>query len=87
MALVAYVLVTLESGSEREVCKRIAEFEEVVEVNELYGEYDVIIKVRVNELPKLDAFLTEKLRVIPSVYLTSTMIVAEEYKGKGETSG
>jgi len=81
MALSAYVLVTLESGSEREVCGKIAQFDEVVEVNELYGEYDVIIKVRVEKLPQLDAFLTEKLRAIPDVYLTSTMIVAEQYKG------
>jgi len=80
MALLAYVLVTLESGSEREVCRKIAQFDEVVEVNELYGEYDVIIKVRVEKLPQLDAFLTEKLRAIPDVYLTATMIVAEQYK-------
>jgi len=81
MALLAYVLVTLESGSEREVCRKIAQFDEVVEVNELYGEYDVIIKVRLEKLPQLNAFLTEKLRAIPDVYLTSTMIVAEQYKG------
>jgi len=81
MTLSAYVLVTLESGSEREVCRKIAQFDEVVEVNELYGEYDVIIKVRVEKLPQLNAFLTEKLRAIPDVYLTSTMIVAEQYKG------
>jgi len=81
MALLAYVLVTLESGSEREVCRKIAQFDEVVEVNELYGEYDVIITVLVEKLSQLDAFLTEKLRAIPDVYLTSTMIVAEQYKG------
>ncbi len=81
MALIAYVLVTLQSGSEREVCRKIAQFDEVVEVNELYGEHDVIIKVRVEKLPQLDAFLTEKVRTIPDVYLTSTMIVAEQYKG------
>ena len=80
MTVLAYVLVTLQSGSEKEVCKKISQFEEVVEVNELYGEYDVIIKVRVDELPKLDEFLTEKLRAIPNIYLTSTMIVAEQYK-------
>ena len=53
---------------------------EVVEVNELYGEYDVIIKVQVDDLTKLDKFLTEKLRAIPNVYLTSTMIVANQFK-------
>jgi len=36
MALLAYVLVTLESGSEREACRKIAQFDEMVEVKELW---------------------------------------------------
>lgn len=80
MSVVAYVLVTLKSGSERDVCKIISRFEEVTSIDELYGEYDAIVKVRVDDLSQLDTFLTNKLRAIPDVYLTSTMIVAKQYK-------
>ena len=79
MTVIAYILVTLQSGSEKDVCKKIANFKEVLEINELYGEYDAIIKVLVDNLSKLDEFLTGKLRSIPNIYLTSTMIVAEEH--------
>lgn len=81
MAVLAYVLVTLQSGSEKNVLKKVASFEEVEEVNLVYGEYDAMVKVLVEEMSQLDEFLTDKLRVLPDIYLTTTMIVARQYKG------
>jgi DNA-binding Lrp family transcriptional regulator len=80
MATLAYILVTLKSGSERDLCERVSSFEEVVQVDELYGEYDAIVKVRVEDLSQLDKFLTDKLRSLPDIFLTTTMIVAREYR-------
>jgi len=82
VAVLAYVLVTLKSGAERDVCKKVSSFEEVIQVDELYGEYDAIMKVRVGDLSQLDKFLTDKLRVLPDIFLTTTMIVAKEYRQK-----
>ncbi|MBE0512216.1 Lrp/AsnC ligand binding domain-containing protein [Candidatus Bathyarchaeota archaeon] len=82
MATLAYILVTLKSGAERDVCERVSSFEEVVQVDELYGEYDAIVKVRVEDLSQLDKFLTDKLRALPDIFLTTTMIVAKEYRHK-----
>jgi DNA-binding Lrp family transcriptional regulator len=81
MAVLAYVLVTLQSGSEKNVLKKVASFEEVEEVDLVYGEYDAMVKVLVEEMSQLDTFLTDKLRVLPDIYLTTTMIVARQYKG------
>jgi len=80
MVVKAYILVTLTPGSERKVCKKIAENEEIVEVSELYGEYDALLQVTVSDLRELDTFITDKIRSLPDVYLTSTMIVAKQYK-------
>ena len=80
MATLSYILVTLKSGAERDVCERVSSFEEVVQVDELYGEYDAIVKVRVEDLSHLDKFLTDKLRALPDIFLTTTMIVAKEYR-------
>ena len=82
MAVLAYVLVTLQSGSETNVLQKVASFEEVKEVDLVYGEYDAIVKVLVEEMSQLDKFLTDKLRVLPDIYLTTTVIVARQYKGK-----
>ena len=81
MAVLAYVLVTLQSGSEKNVLKKVASFEEVEEVDLVYGEYDAMVKVVVEEMSQLDEFLSDKLRVLPDIYLTTTMIVARQYKG------
>ena len=82
MAVLAYVLVTLKSGSEKDVLKKVSSFEEVIEIDLLYGEFDAIVKVRFEELSQLDEFLTDKLRILPDVFMTTTMIVARQYKGK-----
>jgi len=82
MSIKAYVLLKVSSGAEREVCKSIADFEEVIDASIIYGEFDIVAKISVDELSSLEAFLSENIRNIPSIMLTSTMIVAREYKGK-----
>ncbi len=84
MAIKAYVLMKVNSGTERDVCKQISEFDEVVDASIIYGEFDIIAKVSVSELGSLEAFLSENIRNIPSIILTSTMIVAREYVGKNK---
>ena len=80
MAVFAYIFLTVTSGSERDVCKKLSKYEEVVELNEVYGEYDVILGVQVEELESLDRFITEEVRSIPNVILTYTMVVARRCK-------
>ncbi len=82
MALLAYVLITVKSGSEREFLKEISKFNEVVEANLVIGENDIVIKIDVKDISHMDKFLTDKLRVIPDVFLTTTMIITEQFKTK-----
>ena len=84
MPITAYVVLKVSSGTEREVCKKIADFEKVVDASVIYGEFDIIAKVSVDALESLETFLSEKIRSVPSIMLTSTMIVAREYKGKAK---
>ena len=80
--MLAYVLITVKSGSEREFLKGISNFKEVVEANLVIGENDVVIKIDVQDIAQMDKFLTEKLRVLPDVFLTTTMIITEQIKPK-----
>ncbi|MCK4884461.1 Lrp/AsnC ligand binding domain-containing protein [Candidatus Bathyarchaeota archaeon] len=82
LALLAYILITVKSGSEREFLKEISEFKEVVEANLVIGENDIVIKINVTDMSQLDKFLTYKLRVLPDVFLTTTMIITEQFKTK-----
>ncbi len=78
--MLAYILITVKSGSEREFLKEVSEFKEVVEANLVIGENDAVIKVKVEDISQLDKFLTDKLRVLPDVFLTTTMIITEQFK-------
>ena len=80
MVLLAYILITVKSSSEREILKVVSKFKEVVEANLVIGENDVVIKVKVKDISQLDKFLTDKLRVLPDVFLTTTMVITEQFK-------
>jgi DNA-binding Lrp family transcriptional regulator len=80
MTILAYVLVTVKSGLERKILERVSKFDEVVEANLVIGEHDAVIKVKVDDIGKLDKLLTDQLRVLPDVFLTTTMIITEQFK-------
>ena len=82
MAVLAYVLFKVSSGTEREVCQKLIEFGEVIQADIIFGEYDVIAKVATQDLGKLEEFVSRKVRNVPNVLVTSTMIISREYKGK-----
>jgi DNA-binding Lrp family transcriptional regulator len=73
----AYVLLEAKPGYERNIVKELKGQPEIEFINELYGEWDIIIRVSVEKINDLDALLSEKIRIIDGVTLTSTMIVAE----------
>ena len=73
----AYVLLKVTPGYERNIVKELKDIPEIEDINELYGEWDIIIKASVERIEDLDALLSEKMRKIEGVTLTSTMIVAE----------
>jgi DNA-binding Lrp family transcriptional regulator len=73
----AYVLLKVTPGYERDIVKELKDIPEIKDIDELYGEWDIITKASVETIEELDALLSEKMRKIEGVTLTSTMIVAE----------
>lgn len=84
MSVLAYVLFKVSSGSERDVCKKLIEFDEVLHADILFGEYDVVAKIETPELYILEEFISLKIRNVPNVLVTTTMIVSREYRGKNQ---
>jgi DNA-binding Lrp family transcriptional regulator len=82
MAVLSYVLVTLNPGTEKNILKKIAYFDEVTKVSMMYGEYDALVQVSTETLDQLNEFLTDKLRVLPDIFQTATLIVAKTHVGK-----
>jgi DNA-binding Lrp family transcriptional regulator len=79
MSVLAYVLVTLNPGTEKNILEKVAHFDEVKLVSMMYGEYDALLKISTNDLEQLNTFLTDKLRVLPDIFQTATLIVAKQH--------
>jgi DNA-binding Lrp family transcriptional regulator len=82
MSVLAYLLFKVASGTEREVAQKMIEFSEVMQADVVFGEYDVIARMTTADLEKLQDFVSDKVRTVPNVLVTSTMIISKEYKGK-----
>lgn len=72
--ITAFVLAITESGREREVLNALEGMEEVKEKWNVYGDYDILIKLEVENLDKLNEFLIQKLRKVENLSMTTTMI-------------
>ena len=73
----AYIMVRVDAGKEREVMKKLAGLSEVKDSHIIYGEWDLIVKIKAASIEDITAFVVEKLRKIKQVKLTSTMIAAD----------
>jgi anthranilate phosphoribosyltransferase len=71
----AYVLIIAKSGFEKQVLEKLRKYKEIKEAKIVYGEYDIIAKIHVAEVSKLNDFLLEKVRSL-EIEKTSTLIVA-----------
>ena len=80
MSVKAYIMMNIKSGSEDEVCEKLLKYEEIEEVSTIYGEFDVIAKVKAKDMNGLDNLIVRRLRSIPDIILTATMLIAREFK-------
>jgi DNA-binding Lrp family transcriptional regulator len=80
MSVKAYIMMNIRSGSEDEVCEKLLDYDEIEEVSTIYGEFDVIAKVKAKDMNGLDNLIVRRLRSIPDIILTATMLIAREFK-------
>jgi len=72
--IIAYIFITTVGGKEKKILDLVRGMEEVSEAYRLYGEYDIIVKIEVPDLKDIDRFVFDKLRPLPDIRQTSTMI-------------
>jgi DNA-binding Lrp family transcriptional regulator len=69
------MLINAELGSERDLMKVLKTIEGVVEVLEVYGVYDIVVKIESESLDKLKETASRTIRGLPNVRTTLTMMV------------
>jgi DNA-binding Lrp family transcriptional regulator len=66
--------------SQRQVAKEIAQFPEVQEVHIITGDWDLLIKLRAENVDAIGKFVVDKLRLIKGLEKTLTCMVFETVK-------
>ena len=72
--ITVYVLIRVSPGLDREVLKKIKKLPQVKNSVTVYGEYDLIIKIELENLEELDSFIFDTIRTISGVESTTTLI-------------
>ena len=73
--VVIYVLVVTEVGKENEVSQELGKMKGVTEARTVYGEFDVVARVEVENLKEVDETITA-IRKVPGIIRTVTLISA-----------
>ena len=76
--ITAYVLAKVEAGKDDEVLSEARKLVGVKEATPTYGVYDLHIKVALDTIEELDEFIFSKIRRIPGVKETVTLIAFKE---------
>lgn len=75
----AYVLIKVKSGKELEVFEKIRGLQHkypLTEVAIVYGDYDIVTRVRIPRPQELEDFVLTELRRIEGISETKTLITA-----------
>ena len=73
----AYVLINYEIGAEQNILNKLKNVPGVVEVSEVNGIYDIVVKIASDNLDSLKETITQHIRRIDTVRSTLTLIVIE----------
>ena len=77
----AYIMIKIGpseySGVEKTIKEKIAKMSGVIRVDSVFGRFDIVAEVEAKEPHELSHLVTDKIKSIPSVVSTETLIYHE----------
>jgi DNA-binding Lrp family transcriptional regulator len=74
---IGFILITTEPGKEQDVFSQLDSIQYVTNHWMLFGEYDIIARIQADDESMLTTTIVEKIRPIPGIQDTKTLIGAE----------
>lgn len=75
----AFIQIATDAEDPEKLCAKLKEYKEVKDIYMLFGKWDVVAIVSVDDAEHLGNFVVEKIRKVPGVRDTATQIVARKY--------
>ena len=76
----AIILLNTEIGIESEILDEMCKLEEVERGYLIYGVYDILAEINAKSMDDLEQIITRRIRLIPGVRSTLTLIVSKRCK-------
>lgn len=84
----AFILINTEIADIKSVSAKLLEFKELENIHELYGQYDIIVKLVSDNRIKAEDFIEKNIRHMPGVNRNEILVVSETVKeGDNHTTG
>ena len=77
---IGYVLISAALAHEHEVYTKLSKVPEIVELYPLFGEFDLIAKIKARDFEKLGEIVVKKIRSIKGVIDSKTLTGTESLK-------
>jgi Lrp/AsnC family transcriptional regulator for asnA, asnC and gidA len=76
----AFMGVNIEPGFADEVTEGLLKIDEVLEIHEMHGRFDLILKIRAKDLDQMREIVVNKIRKLPRILETELMTVLKTRK-------
>ena len=73
----AYILINCEAGTEQETIGKLNKLSGVVEISEVNGIYDLVVKIYSDAVENMKQTITRHIRTINTIRSTMTLLVIE----------
>lgn len=76
----AFMGINVEPGSAEEVTVNLTKIDEVLEIHEMHGRFDLLLKIRAKDLNQMREIVVNKIRKLPNIIETELMTVLKSRK-------
>ena len=73
----AYMLINTKQGKLRIASAKLKEFDEVKEIHEVYGRFDVVAEVEVKNRAELKSFIQNKVQITEGIRSSEILLVSD----------
>lgn len=76
----AFIGININQGSADEVIATLSQFDEILELHEMYGQFDLFLKIRAKSLKEMRDIVANKIGRIPQITEAELMTVLQTIK-------
>ncbi|MEP0826260.1 MAG: Lrp/AsnC family transcriptional regulator [Nitrososphaera sp.] len=82
----AFMGINMSEGSADEVTAKLSQYDEILEIHEIHGRFDLLLKVRARNLEEMRDIVVNKIRQIPQVTDAELITVLKTIKEEQSVS-